>query len=136
DEHLLGHLLIGLQLHFVARRGQLPEVLALCRFALAAALDQHYFVGTSHLFGVAAIGLARSGDARTAGRLLGAMTAHDHIPRRNAVSTVQEALGDEFEVVAESGAGLSVADAARIAIDALDRALAETRAATPSESNS
>ncbi|MGI9601090.1 MAG: ATP-binding protein, partial [Acidimicrobiales bacterium] len=73
DEHLLGHLLIGLQLHFVARRGQLPEVLALCRFALAAALDQHYFVGTSHLFGVAAIGLARSGDARTAGRLLGAM---------------------------------------------------------------
>ncbi|MDH3706253.1 MAG: hypothetical protein OES57_09315, partial [Acidimicrobiia bacterium] len=123
SEHLLGHLIVGLQLHFGARRGDLVEMLELCRMAVSDALDQHYFTGASHALGVSAIVITRAGDAHTAGRLLGAMVANGHIPRDNARHMVSQALGDDYDAVTASGAGLSAQEAGRLAIQAIDRAL-------------
>ena len=63
-DHLVEPVIDGLILHFSVERAELGEVLHHCRDAVQAALDQHYYVGVSHLFGVAAIALIRSGDAK------------------------------------------------------------------------
>jgi hypothetical protein len=123
--HLCVHLLIGLQLHFAAGRGELAVTLRRCRDTLQLAYDQHYLVGTSHLFGVTAIVLARAGRAETGAVLLGAMEGNGHLPRPNASRAVARALGDDAEPHAASGAQLTVNEAAATAFAALDDALME-----------
>jgi predicted ATPase/class 3 adenylate cyclase len=123
--HLAVHLLVGLQLHFSAPLGELGSTLRRCRDALLLAHDQHYLAGTSHLFGVTAIVLARADRAETGARLLGAMQANGHIPRGNALKAINHALGAETEDHLVRGAGMSINDAAGVAIAALDEAIAE-----------
>ena len=123
--HLLVHLLVGLQLHFTAGRGELGPTLRRCRETLQLAHDQHYLAGTSHLFGVTAIVLARAGRAETGARLLGAMEGNGHLPRGNAVHAISKALGDDADSRVARGIDLSINDAAAIALAALDEAIEE-----------
>ena len=123
SEHLADQMLVGLLLHVTARRGDLQSTLVGCRDALRGALDLHYYAAASHLFGVTAIALSRAGDARTGARLLGSMSANGHIPRRNAARDLESALGDELDEVMAMGRSLSVTQAGRLAIDALERAI-------------
>ena len=125
-DHLVEQLLDGLLLHFTVTRNDLTVALKNCRDAVQKALDQHYYAGTSHLFGVSAVALCRSGDAKTGARLVGAMIANGHLPRENAQRALQDALGDEVELYKQSGRTLSVTQAANVALDALDAALAST----------
>ena len=127
SNHLLDQLLVGLELHVTARRGELTSTLGGCRDALSEALDQHYYAGASHLFGVAAIALSRSGDAQTGARLVGAMMEHGHLPRRNARRELESALGDDLDHFFDMGRGLSVTQAGHLAIGALDNALERER---------
>ena len=117
--HLLTHLIVGIQLHMSAGRGDIQQVLKLCHSALLAAKAQHYLAGTSHLFGVTAIALTRVNDVDTAARLLGAMVANGHTPRANALGFVRKQLGDRAELRMSSGALLNISDAAQIALDHL-----------------
>jgi predicted ATPase/class 3 adenylate cyclase len=125
--HLGVHLLVGLQLHFAASHGELESTLQRCRDALQTALDQHYLAGTSHLFGVTAIVLSRADHAETGARLLGAMQANGHLPRANALRAINQAFGPETDRHLAEGGGMSIDDAAGLAIATLDRAIAETR---------
>ena len=129
SSHLLDQLLVGLELHVTARRGELLSTLEGCRDALNEALDQHYYAGASHLFGVSAIALSRSGDAQTGARLVGAMMEHGHLPRRNARRELESALGDDLDHFFDLGRGLSVTRAGHLAISALDSALEREREA-------
>jgi predicted ATPase/class 3 adenylate cyclase len=124
SEHLADQMLVGLLLHVTARRGELSSTLVGCRDALRGALDLHYYAAASHLFGVTAIALSRAGDARTGARLLGSMIENGHIPRRNATHELEAALGDELEDFMVMGQSLSVTQAGRLAIDALEQAIA------------
>ena len=119
--HLLTHMIVGLQLHVSAGRGELPQVTTLCRKALLAAKEQHYLAGTSHLFGVTAIVLSRNNDTDTAARLLGAMVANGHTPRSNAIGFLHKLLGDRLEAKMSAGAHLSISNAADIALQHLDQ---------------
>lgn len=121
--HLVEQLLVGLVLHVTARRGELSSTLVGCRDALSEALDQHYYAGASHLFGVTAIALSRAGDARTGARLVGSMIENGHLPRRNARSELEAALGDELADLIVMGRTLSVTQAGRLGIDALQQAI-------------
>ena len=125
-EQLGEQLLDGLRRHFTVTRNDVTVALKNCRDAVQKALDQHYYAGTSHLFGVSAVALCRSGDAKTGARLVGAMIANGHLPRENAQRALQDALGDEVELYKQSGRTLSVTQAANVALDALDAALAST----------
>ncbi len=127
SSHLLDQLLVGLELHVMARRGELLSTLAGCRDALDEALNQHYYAGASHLFGVTAIALSRAGDAMTGARLVGGMIEHGHLPRRNAQRELESALGDRLDDLLELGRGLSVTQAGHLAIGALDGALERER---------
>ena len=117
-------MLVGLLLHVTARRGDVKDTLVGCRDALRGALDLHYYAAVSHLFGVTAIALSRAGDARTGARLLGSMIENGHIPRRNAARELESALGDDLDEFMAMGSSLSVTQAGRLAIDALERAIA------------
>jgi hypothetical protein len=130
SEHVADQMLVGLLLHVTARSGELSSTLVGCRDALREALDLHYYAAASHLFGVTAIALSRAGDARTGARLLGSMVEHGHIPRRNATHELEAALGDELEDFMVMGQSLSVTQAGRLAIDALERAIGEQQAGT------
>ena len=123
SEHLADQMLVGLLLHVTARRGDVQRTLVGCRDALRGALDLHYYAAASHLFGVTAIALSRSGDSRTGARLLGSMIENGHIPRRNATRELESALGDELDDAMAMGKSLSVTQAGRLAIDALERAI-------------
>ena len=123
SNHLAEQILVGLILHVTARRGELWSTLVDCRDALSEALDQHYYAGASHLFGVTAIALSRAGDARTGARLLGSMIENGHLPRRNARRELEAALGEELEDFMVMGASLSVTQAGHLAIDALEQAI-------------
>jgi predicted ATPase/class 3 adenylate cyclase len=125
--HLLDQLLVGLLLHVTARRGELLGTLERCRDALNDALDQHYYAGASHLLGVTAIALSRTGDARTGGRLVGAMIENGHLPRRNARSELETSLGDDLEDLLAMGRSMSITQAGNLAIDALDQAIDRER---------
>jgi hypothetical protein len=125
SEHVADQMLVGLLLHVTARRGELSSTLVGCRDALRGALRLHYYAAVSHLFGVTAIALSRSGDARTGARLLGSMIENGHTPRRNARHELEAALGDELEDVMVMGRSLSVTQAGRLAIDALERAIGD-----------
>ncbi len=127
-DHLVKHLLDGLILHFTVERVDVAEALRHCRSAIREALDRHYYVGASHLFGVTAIALTRGGDAETGARLVGSMIGHGHRPRANARRTLATALGDALDVHQSAGAHLSVTQAGHIAIDALDAALEQSGA--------
>ncbi len=129
SNHLLDQLLVGLELHVTARRGELLSTLEGCRNALSEALDQHYYAGASHLFGVTAIALSRAGDAQTGARLVGAMMEIGHLPRRNARRDLESALGDDLDHFVGLGRGLGVTQAGHLAIGALDRALDRERGA-------
>ena len=52
------------------------------------------------------------------------MIANGHLPRENAQRALRDALGDEVESYEQSGRTLSVTQAANVALDALDAALA------------
>ena len=125
SEHLADQMLVGLLLHVTARRGELSSTLVGCRDALRGALESHYYAAASHLFGVTAIALSRAGDARTGARLLGSMIENGHIPRRNAMHELEAALGDELADLMVVGQSLSVTQAGRLAIDTLERAIAD-----------
>ena len=73
-----------------------------CREALSEALDQHYYAGASHLFGVTAIALSLAGDAQTGARLVGAMIENGHLPRRIAQRELEAALGDDLAIWSSS----------------------------------
>ncbi len=124
DDNLVEHLLIGLILHFEIRAADLAAMLELCRSALRSAMRQHYVAGTSHLFGVIAIALVRCGDPDTGARLIGAMTANGHLPRRNALRALEDALGDELGLKMAAGRLLTISEAAQEAASALDAAVA------------
>ncbi len=130
SSHLVDQLLVGLLLHVTARRGELLRTLEECRDALSEALDQHYYAGVSHLFGVTAIGLTRAGDAQTGARLVGTMMENGHLPRRNARRELEVALGDDLDDLLEFGRSLSITQAAHLAIGALDRAIERERGAS------
>ena len=131
-DHLVDDLLVGLILHVTARRGELVHTLNGCRDALSRALDRHYYAGTSHLFGVTAIALCRADDPETGARLVGSMMANGHLPRRNARRQLESALGDRLDDLLATGGGLTVTQAGRLGIEALDRAIvnASARAST------
>ena len=116
QSHLVQDLIVGLILHFTVSHGDLDEVLASTLSALERANDNHYNAGTSHLFGVSAIALCRTGREDTAAKLLGAMVANGHSPRRNAARAVDKALGAGAEQAQALGAGLSINDAAALAM--------------------
>jgi predicted ATPase/class 3 adenylate cyclase len=122
--HLVAPVIDGLILHFTVERAELGDALRHCRDAVQAALDQHYYVGASHLFGVTAIALARCGDAQTGAKLVGSMIANGHRPRGNARRALAAALGDGVDGYQAAGSMLSVSQAGRIAVTALDAALA------------
>ncbi len=117
--HLVYHVIVGLVLHFSVWRGDLAEVTHACLAALREARDLHYLAGTSHLFGVTAIVLCRSGRATNGALLLGAMEANGHLPRPNALRAVAKALGDNADDAKLAGRHLSIDDAAGFAIDQL-----------------
>ena len=125
EGHLLIPLITGLELHFTASRGDLERVVAHNLETLTAAHDLHYLAGTSHLFGVTAIVLCRLGQAEAGARLLGAMKANGHIPRRNAIRAVERALGESYETYEAFGTSLSIDEAAVFAINTLREAMAE-----------
>lgn len=129
--HLVEQLLVGLLLHVTARRGELSSTLVGCRDALREALDQHYYAGASHLFGVTAIALSRAGDARTGARLVGSMIENGHLPRRNAKSELEASLGDELEDLIVMGRSLSVTQAGHLAIEALQQAIERHEGSDP-----
>ena len=129
DVHLLVHLIVGLELHFTASRGDLDTVLERCLTILEQAHDQHYLAGTSHLFGVTAIILARVDRAETGAELLGSMVANGHLPRGNARRAIEGALGDAAAAAEERGKRLSTNAAAALACEQL-RAAIDERAET------
>lgn len=122
-DHLLEQLLVGLILNFTVEHEPLPVALDHCRGALQSAIDSHYYVGTSHLFGVTAIALCRAGDPETGARLVGAMIGNGHLPRRNATRALEKALGDEAEVQKSIGAVMGITKASHVALEALDAAI-------------
>ena len=122
--HLVYHLLIGLDLHFSVSHGDLATETAACLTALERSSDQHYLAGTSHLLGVTAIVLSRLGQAPSAAMLLGAMEANGHIPRENAVRTIDKALGDQAAIAKRAGASMSSDEAAIMAMELLREAQA------------
>lgn len=124
-DHLLEHLLVGLILHFTVHMRDVPVALENCSSALRSALDSHYYAGTSHLFGVSAIALCRGGNPEVAGTLLGAMVGSGHLPRKNAVDVVSNALGDKLQHYQEAGHKLSITQAGHMALEALDAAILE-----------
>jgi predicted ATPase/class 3 adenylate cyclase len=128
--HLVDQLLVGLLLHVTARRGELLGTLQGCREALSEALDQHYYAGASHLFGVTAIALSRAEDAQTGARLVGAMMENGHLPRRNARRELEVALGDDLDDLVEFGRSLSVTQAGYLAIAAIDQAIGREEGVT------
>jgi hypothetical protein len=81
--------------------------------------------GTSHLFGVTAIVLARAGRADIGARLLGSMQASGHIPRPNAMNAISRSIDGDLDRALAAGSGLSINAAAAIAIDALTDAIKE-----------
>jgi len=121
--HLFASVIDGLILHFTVERAELSDALRHCRNAVQDALDQHYYVGASHTFGVTAIALARCGDAKTGAKLVGSMIANGHRPRVNARQALAVALGDAVDGYQAAGSMLSVSQAGRIAVTALDAAL-------------
>ncbi|MEM7257033.1 MAG: adenylate/guanylate cyclase domain-containing protein [Pseudomonadota bacterium] len=121
--HLLTHLIVGIQLHMSAGRADIQTVLVRCRDAIVAAKEQHYLAGTSHLFGVTAVALIRVNDIDTAAKLLGAMVANGHTPRPNALGYLRKHLGEETDTAMGLGAVLSIADAADIALQHLQKAI-------------
>ena len=125
DVHLLVHLIVGLELHFTASRGDLDDVLGRCLAILEQAHDQHYLAGTSHLFGVTAIILARVERAETGAQLLGSMVAHGHLPRGNARRAIEAALGESAAEFEARGQSLSTNAAAALACAELRAAIAE-----------
>lgn len=133
DVHLLVHLIVGLELHFTAGRGDLDIVLERCLTILDQAHDQHYLAGTSHLFGVTAIILARVERAEIGAQLLGSMVAHGHVPRSNAQRAIESALGDQFETAHARGRRLSTNEAGAVAAAALREAIAERTQPTVDE---
>lgn len=121
--HIGEQLLLGLILHTTVRRGDLLSSLQGCLDALRGALDHHYYVGASHLFGVTAIALCRTDDAATGARLVGAMISHGHLPRRNARRALEEALGDDLDQELDLGRPLSITQAGQLATEALGAAI-------------
>ncbi len=119
DVHLLVHLIVGLELHFTASRGDLDHVLGLTLDSIRQAHAQHYLSGTSHLFGVAAIVLSRVGRPETGAQLIGSMLSNGHVPRENAIRAIDRALGERAEAHRRDGARLSTNEAAALAIGAL-----------------
>ena len=128
SRHLAVHLLTGLQIHFSAGRDELGVALERCRSTLQISVDHHYMTGTSHLFGVTAIVLARAGRAETGALLLGSMQANGHIPRPNAMNTISTSIDGDLDRALAAGSGLSINAAATIAIDALTEAIKEQEA--------
>lgn len=127
DVHVVNDIIVGLELHFTVSRGDLVEAISGCLGAVERAHRNHYNAGTSHLFGVTAIVLCRAGQPETAAKLLGAMASNGHVPRGNARHAVQSALGDSATNLQELGTGLSINDAATIAMTALEEALVAHR---------
>ena len=125
DGHLMVHLLDGLLLFFGASHGDLETVIPHCRGALKLARDQHYVVGQSHLFGVAAVLLVRSGRAGIAGQLIGAMLGNGLKARPNAEHIVRKALGDDFELHRLRGEMMTINEAGVKALAELDLSLDE-----------
>lgn len=117
--HLAYQVTVGLVLHFSAGRGDLDEVVDGCLDALRSARAQHYLAGTSHLFGVTAIVLCRLGHPEAGAALLGVMEANGHVPRDNAARAVERALGDRAGEAKRAAEGMSVDDAATMAIGLL-----------------
>jgi predicted ATPase/class 3 adenylate cyclase len=134
SRHLAVHLLTGLQIHFSAGRDDLPVALERCRSTLETSIDHHYMAGTSHLFGVTAIVLARADRADVGAQLLGAMRANGHIPRGNAMKALSQAVDGDLDDALAAGAGLSINAAATIAVasltEAIDAQAAETAQTT------
>ncbi len=133
DVHLLVHLIVGLELHFTAAHGDLDTVLSRCLTTLQQARDQHYLAGTSHLFGVTAIILARVDRAETGAQLLGSMVANGHMPRGNARRAIQMALGDKAAEAEERGKHLTTNAAAALACQELLAAIDERAADDPED---
>ncbi len=125
QNHLLVHLIVGLELHFTASHGDLPTVVDRCLESIIHARSQHYVAGTSHLFGVIAIVLSRTNRAEIGARLLGAMTANGHKPRPNAIRALERAVGDDLDQMMLDGSLLTISDASLLAIDALSAASLE-----------
>ncbi len=127
QNHLLVHLIVGLELHFTASHGDLHAVVDRCLESIIQARAQHYVAGTSHLFGVIAIVLARTDRAEIGARLLGAMTANGHVPRANAIRAIQRAVGDDVDQLMFGGSHLTISDASLLAIEALTAASFELK---------
>ena len=122
SSHLMTHLITGLLLHMRAGRGDLASTIGLCRDTLEEAIDQHYLAGTSHLFGVAGICLARAGRAEAGGELLATMIANGHQPRSNARRSLTAALGHDIESYQPRRAAMTIGEAGQFALAELDAA--------------
>ncbi len=120
--HLMVHLISGLRLHFLASFGGLESALQLCIETLHDAIEQHYMAGTSHLFGVAGIILARAGEPEAGAVLLNTMIGHGHQPRSNARRALTKALGYDLATYSSAGPTMSIHEAGVFAIEQLERA--------------
>ncbi len=120
DVHLLDYLITSIELHMTAADGALEDAIRLSRDALRRARRHHYVAGTSHLFGVTAIVLARTGRADLGQRLLPVMIANGHPPRRNAIDAITPS--GVADLVEQAGI-LSIHDAAQLADAALSEVL-------------
>lgn len=122
DIHLLDYLITSIELHVTAADGVLGDALRLSRDALRRARSHHYVAGTSHLFGVTAIVLARTGRADLGRRLLPVMLANGHPPRQNAIDAVNASSpGDGVEPTDV----LSIHEAGHLADIALSEAIGD-----------
>ena len=56
-------------------------------------------------------------------RLIGSMISHGHLPRPNALTAVERALGDDLQHHLDLGSTLSVSQSAQLALESLDALL-------------
>ncbi len=118
--HLLTHLINGLRLHVMVEVADPAEAATACIPVLEHAIDQHYLAGTSHLFGVVGICLARAGRAEPAATLLEIMIAHGHQPRSNARKALTRVLGEDPKSRRSvESAPMSISEAAHFALSQL-----------------
>ncbi len=123
--HLLTHLINGLRLHVMVEVADPTEAAAACIPVVEHAVQQHYLAGTSHLFGVVGVCLARSGRAEAAAKLLETMMAHGHQPRSNARHALVRALGyDPKSFAFDASSSMSINEAAVFALDQLSEVVA------------
>ena len=86
-------------------------------------MSTFYRAFRDHALGVTAITLCRADDAPTGARLIGSMIAHGHLPRPNALSAVERALGDDLQQRRAGAIQVDTAHAVKVFVQRFARVL-------------